>query len=143
MKKYRGFMFMELIVISGIFSVIILPLIMLMNKNIKNIRVIKYEYEMIKTTENLENIFNSLVKENEIEGRYFFEKKENVFILKDSEKKITVLRGIKYLENLEINIFKKNIFSEDDGEKKNISKVYVLEIKDKNKNIRKILYERF
>lgn len=143
MKKYRGFIFTELIVISGIFSIIILPLIMLMNKNIKNIKLIKYEYEVIKTTENLENIFNSLVKENEIEGRYFLEKKENFFILKDSEKKITVLRGIKYLENLEINIFKKNIFSEDDGEKKNISKIYVLEIKDKNKNIRKILYERF
>lgn len=143
MKKYRGFMFTELIVITGIFSIIILPLIMLMNKNIKNIRLIKYEYEMIKTVGNIENIFNSLIKEKEIEGRYFLEKNKSFFILKDSDKKITILRGIKYLENLEINIFKKNIFSENDGEKKNISKVYVLEIRDKNKIIRKILYEKF
>lgn len=143
MKKYRGFMFTELIVITGIFSIVILPLIMLMNKNIKNIRVIKYEYEMIKTAGNIENIFNSLIKEKEIEGRYFLEKNENFFILKDSDKKITILRGIKYLESLEINIFKKNIFSENNGEKKNISKVYILEIKDKNKIIRKVLYEKF
>lgn len=143
MKKYRGFIFTELIVITGIFSIIILPLIMLMNKNIKNIRVIKYEYEMIRTAENLENIFNSLIKEKEIEGRYFLEKNKSFFILKDSDKKITILRGIKYMESLEINIFKKNIFSENDGEKKNISKVYIIEIKYKNKIIRKILYEKF
>ena len=71
MKKNRGFMFVELIIILGIFTVIIFPMIMLMNKNIKIVENIRINNEIIKTAENIENILINLSEKEEISDKYF------------------------------------------------------------------------
>ena len=80
MKKNRGFMFVELIVILGIFIVIIFPMIMLMNKNIKIVENIRINNEIIKTAENIENILINLSEKEEISDKYFldFDKKKKL-----------------------------------------------------------------
>ena len=61
MRK-RGYLFAELIIVMGLFSVIIFPLVMLMNKNIKNLNFIREDYEIRKVTKNLEIVFEKILK---------------------------------------------------------------------------------
>ena len=55
--KRKGYLFIEFIAVAGLFSIIILPLVMLMNKNINKLNYIKEDYEIRKLTENLESVF--------------------------------------------------------------------------------------
>ena len=50
MRK-RGYLFAELIIVMGLFSVIIFPLVMLMNKNIKNLNFIREDLSLIHISE--------------------------------------------------------------------------------------------
>ena len=71
MKK-KGFIFTELIVVMGVFSVIIFPMIMLMNKNIKIVQNLRTEYEISKTAGNIENILINLAGKDRLSAKYFW-----------------------------------------------------------------------
>lgn len=137
MKK-RGFMFMELLLVGGIFTGIIFPLIMLMNKNIERVTDFKREHELKRVVENLENIF--LGRDMEIEGKYFLFPSENQkesFILKDETgRELVTLRNLKYTpkEN-KITVSKRKVLSNEEE----IAEIYILDIYFKNKNIKRIL----
>lgn len=160
-RKNRGFIFAELLLTAGLFTGIIFPLIMLMNKNIERISDFRKENEARRITENLENIFLTLsnsqsdnlkIKEQgkiiEIEGSYFLiPVGEGVFVLKNENgAEITKLRNIKYFlsenshvsEN-KIKIVKKSVYFEENSMQKEITEIYILYIDFKNKKIRKIL----
>ena len=154
MKKNKGFMFVELIVILGIFTVIIFPMIMLMNKNIKIVENIRINNEIIKTAENIENILINLSEKEEISDKYFldFDKKEKTAVLKSSEgAEITKLRDIKYISLCEITVSQKKIFFQEEGIEKEFGKAEVIKIKigtdGKIKEIEKVLagnlYEKY
>ena len=154
MKKNRGFMFVELIVILGIFTVIIFPMIMLMNKNIKIVENIRINNEIIKTTENIENILINLSEKEEISDKYFldFDKKEKTAVLKSSGgSEITKLRGVKYIYLCEITVSQKKILYQEEGIEKEFGKAEVIKIKigtdEKIKEIEKVLagnlYEKY
>lgn len=144
MKK-RGFMFVELLLVGGIFTGIIFPLIMLMNKNIERITDFKREHDLKRVTENLENIFLDRDMEiMEIEGKYFLFPSENQkesFVLKDETgKELITMRNLKYIpkEN-RITVSKRKVFSGEEGNKEEITEIYILDISFKNKNIKRIL----
>lgn len=144
MKKNRGFMFVELIIILGIFTVIIFPMIMLMNKNIKIVENIRINNEIIKTTENIENILINLSEKEEISDKYFldFDKKEKTAVLKSSGgSEITKLRGVKYIYLCEITVSQKKILYQEEGIKIKIG------TDEKIKEIEKVLagnlYEKY
>lgn len=160
-RKNRGFIFAELLLTAGLFTGIIFPLIMLMNKNIERISEFRKENEARRITENLENIFLTLsnsqsdnlkIKEQrkitEIEGSYFLiPVGEGIFVLKNENgAEITKLRNIKYFlsenshvsEN-KIKIAKKSVYFEENNMQKEITEIYILYIDFKNKKIRKIL----
>ncbi len=154
MKKNRGFMFVELIVILGIFIVIIFPMIMLMNKNIKIVENIRINNEIIKTAENIENILINLSEKEEISDKYFldFDKKEKTAVLKSSGGgELTKLRDIKYISLCEITVSQKKIFFQEEGIEKEFGKAGVIKIKigtdEKIKEIEKVLagnlYEKY
>lgn len=154
MKKNRGFMFVELIIILGIFTVIIFPMIMLMNKNIKIVENIRINNEIIKTTENIENILINLSEKEEISDKYFldFDKKEKTAVLKSSGgSEITKLRGVKYIYLCEITVSQKKILYQEEGIEKEFGKAEVIKIKigtdEKIKEIEKVLagnlYEKY
>ena len=111
MKK-KGFIFTELIVVMGVFSVIIFPMIMLMNKNIKIVQNLRTEYEITKTAGNIENILINLAGKDRLSAKYFleFDKKRKTAVLKNGGGEITVLRNIQYLSYGEIEISEKKIF---------------------------------
>lgn len=154
MKKNRGFMFVELIVILGIFTVIIFPMIMLMNKNIKIVENIRINNEIIKTAENIENILINLSEKEEISDKYFldFDKKEKTAVLKSSGGgEITKLRGVKYIYLCEITVSQKKILYQEEGIEKEFGKAEVIKVKigtdEKIKEIEKVLagnlYEKY
>lgn len=154
MKKNRGFMFVELIIILWIFTVIIFPMIMLMNKNIKIVENIRINNEIIKTTENIENILINLSEKEEISDKYFldFDKKEKTAVLKSSGGgEITKLRDIKYISLCEIIVFQKKILYQEEGIEKEFGKAEVIKVKigtdEKIKEIEKVLagnlYEKY
>lgn len=154
MKKNRGFMFVELIIILGIFTVIIFPMIMLMNKNIKIVENIRINNEIIKTAENIENILVNLSEKEEISDKYFldFDKKEKTAVLKSSGgSEITKLRDIKYISLCEIIVSQKKIFFQEERIEKEFGKAEIIKIKigtdEKIKEIEKVLagnlYEKY
>ena len=154
MKKNRGFMFVELIIILGIFTVIIFPMIMLMNKNIKIVENIRINNEIIKTAENIENILINLSEKEEISDKYFldFDKKEKTAVLKSSGgSEITKLRGVKYIYLCEITVSQKKILYQEEGIEKEFGKAEVIKVKigtdEKIKEIEKVLagnlYEKY
>lgn len=49
MRK-KGYLFAELIIVLGLFSIVIFPLVMLMDKNIKSLNFIREDYEIRKIT---------------------------------------------------------------------------------------------
>lgn len=140
MKK-RGYLFMELIVVMGLFSVVIFPLIMLMDKNIKSLNFIMEDYEVRKITENLEIIFEKILKPDEENLKFFLKEDEsesgNFILINEKREKITKLRNVRINSDIKISVEKKKIFAKDI--KKEICSVFVLEIKTRNKIKKKIL----
>lgn len=142
--KRKGYLFIEFIAVAGLFSIIILPLVMLMNKNINKLNYIKEDYEIRKLTENLESVFTKKLKEKgDADKTYYLIKddtEKGVFILKEGpEKTVTKLRGIKISSDIKISLLKSKVFIEEDKIEKSFTEVFILEVKTKDKIIKKIL----
>lgn len=141
--KNKGFMFMELLIIMGIFAGIIFPMIMLMNKNIKNVIEIRKDYEVKRVSKNLENIFINLSKRENITGNYILEldkEKENFIFLKNiSGREITKIGGFKYIPYGKADIFRKNIYFQENGKEEKLGEVFILELFINDKKIKKVL----
>ncbi|MFR3298928.1 MAG: hypothetical protein ACLTQH_03575 [Fusobacterium sp.] len=140
MRK-KGYLFAELIIVLGLFSVIIFPLVMLMDKNIKSLNFIREDYEIRKITKNLETVFEKILK-NEGENLNFFlleDKTENgSFILLNSRReKITKFRNIRINKDIKIFVKKRKILAEDS--KKDIGEIFILEIKTGDRIKKRIL----
>ena len=140
MRK-KGYLFAELIIVLGLFSVIIFPLVMLMDKNIKSLNFIREDYEIRKITKNLETVFEKILK-NEGENLNFFlleDKTENgSFILLNSRgEKITKFRNIRINKDIKISVKKRKILAEDS--KKDIGEIFILEIKTGDRIKKRIL----
>lgn len=140
MRK-RGYLFAELIIVMGLFSVIIFPLVMLMNKNIKNLNFIREDYEIRKITKNLEIVFEKILKTDRENLNFSLIKDKaeiGSFILLNSRgEKITKFRNIKINKSIEISVKKRKIFAENIEE--DIGEIFVLEIKTGNRIKNKIL----
>lgn len=140
MRK-RGYLFAELIIVMGLFSVIIFPLVMLMNKNIKNLNFIREDYEIRKVTKNLEIVFEKILK-TERENLNFSlleDKTENVsfILLNNRGEKITKFRNIRINNDIKISVKKRKILAEDS--KKDIGEIFILEIKTGDRIKKRIL----
>ena len=140
MKK-KGYLFAELIIVLGLFSIVIFPLVMLMDKNIKSLNFIREDYEIRKITKNLETVFEKILK-TERENLNFSlleDKAENGnFILLNSRgEKITKFRNIRINKDIKISVKKRKIFAENIEE--DIGEIFVLEIKTGNRIKNKIL----
>lgn len=140
MRK-KGYLFAELIIVLGLFSVIIFPLVMLMDKNIKSLNFIREDYEIRKITKNLETVLEKILK-NEGENLNFSlledEAEKGSFILSNSRgEKITKFRNIRINSEIEISVEKRKIFAEE--REKDIGEIFVLEIKTSDRIKKKIL----
>ena len=140
MKK-KGYLFAELIIVLGLFSIVIFPLVMLMDKNIKSLNFIREDYEIRKITKNLETVLEKILK-NEGENLNFFlleDKTENgSFILLNSRReKITKFRNIRINKDIKIFVKKRKILAEDS--KKDIGEIFILEIKTGDRIKKRIL----
>ncbi len=140
MRK-KGYLFAELIIVLGLFSVIIFPLVMLMDKNIKSLNFIREDYEIRKITKNLETVLEKILK-NEGENLNFSlledEAEKGSFILSNSRgEKITKFRNIRINSEIEISVEKRKIFAEE--REKDIGEIFVLEIKTGDRIKKKIL----
>lgn len=140
MRK-KGYLFAELIIVLGLFPVIIFPLVMLMDKNIKSLNFIREDYEIRKITKNLETVLEKILK-NEGENLNFSlledEAEKGSFILSNSRgEKITKFRNIRINSEIEISVEKRKIFAEE--REKDIGEIFVLEIKTGDRIKKKIL----
>lgn len=140
MKK-KGYLFAELIIVLGLFSIVIFPLVMLMDKNIKSLNFIREDYEIRKITKNLETVFEKILK-TERENLNFSlleDKTENGnFILLNSRgEKITKFRNIRINKDIKISVKKRKILAEDS--KKGIGEIFILEIKTGDRIKKRIL----
>lgn len=140
MRK-KGYLFVELIIVLGLFSIVIFPLIMLMDKNIKSLNFIREDYEIRKITKNLETVFEKILK-TERENLNFSlleDKTENgSFILLNSRgEKITKFRNIRINNDIKISVKKRKILAEDS--KKDIGEIFILEIKTGDRIKKRIL----
>lgn len=140
MRK-RGYLFAELIIVMGLFSVIIFPLVMLMNKNIKNLNFIREDYEIRKITNNLEIVFEKILKTDRENLNFSLIKDKaevgSFILLNGRGEKITKFRNIKINKSIEISVKKRKIFAENIEE--DIGEIFVLEIKTGNRIKNKIL----
>ena len=140
MRK-KGYLFAELIIVLGLFSIVIFPLVMLMDKNIKSLNFIREDYEIRKITKNLETVFEKILK-TERENLNFSlleDKTENgSFILLNSRReKITKFRNIRINKDIKIFVKKRKILAEDS--KKDIGEIFILEIKTGDRIKKRIL----
>lgn len=140
MKK-KGYLFAELIIVLGLFSIVIFPLVMLMDKNIKSLNFIREDYEIRKITKNLETVFEKILK-TERENLNFSlleDKTENgSFILLNSRgEKITKFRNIRINKDIKISVKKRKILAEES--KKDIGEIFILEIKTGDRIKKRIL----
>ncbi|MBS5037815.1 MAG: hypothetical protein KHZ27_05230 [Fusobacterium sp.] len=140
MRK-KGYLFAELIIVLGLFSIVIFPLVMLMDKNIKSLNFIREDYEIRKITKNLETVFEKILK-TERENLNFSlleDKTENgSFILLNSRgEKITKFRNIRINKDIKISVKKRKILAEDS--KKDIGEIFILEIKTGDRIKKRIL----
>ncbi len=140
MKK-KGYLFAELIIVLGLFSIVNFPLVMLMDKNIKSLNFIREDYEIRKITKNLETVFEKILK-TERENLNFSlleDKTENgSFILLNSRgEKITKFRNIRINKDIKISVKKRKILAEDS--KKDIGEIFILEIKTGDRIKKRIL----
>lgn len=140
MRK-KGYLFAELIIVLGLFSIVIFPLVMLMDKNIKSLNFIREDYEIRKITKNLETVFEKILK-TERENLNFSlleDKTENVsfILLNNRGEKITKFRNIRINNDIKIYVKKRKILAEDS--KKDIGEIFILEIKTGDRIKKRIL----
>lgn len=140
MRK-KGYLFAELIIVLGLFSIVIFPLVMLMDKNIKSLNFIREDYEIRKITKNLETVFEKILK-TERENLNFSlledETESGSFILLNSRgEKITKFRNIRINKDIKISVKKRKILAEDS--KKDIGEIFILEIKTGDRIKKRIL----
>ena len=140
MKK-KGYLFAELIIVLGLFSIVIFPLVMLMDKNIKSLNFIREDYEIRKITKNLETVFEKILK-TERENLNFSlleDKTENgsFILLNNRGEKITKFRNIRINKDIKISVKKRKILAEDS--KKDIGEIFILEIKTGDRIKKRIL----
>lgn len=140
MRK-KGYLFAELIIVLGLFSIVIFPLVMLMDKNIKSLNFIREDYEIRKITKNLETVFEKILK-TERENLNFSlledETESGSFILLNSRgEKITKFRNIRINKDIKIPVKKRKILVEDS--KKDIGEIFILEIKTGDRIKKRIL----
>lgn len=140
MRK-KGYLFAELIIVLGLFSIVIFPLVMLMDKNIKSLNFIREDYEIRKITKNLETVFEKILK-TERENLNFSlleDKTENVsfILLNNRGEKITKFRNIRINKDIKISVKKRKILAEDS--KKDIGEIFILEIKTGDRIKKRIL----
>ena len=140
MKK-KGYLFTELIIVLGLFSIVIFPLVMLMDKNIKSLNFIREDYEIRKITKNLETVFEKILK-TERENLNFSlleDKTENgsFILLNNRGEKITKFRNIRINKDIKISVKKRKILAEDS--KKDIGEIFILEIKTGDRIKKRIL----
>ena len=140
MKK-KGYLFAELIIVLGLFSIVIFPLVMLMDKNIKSLNFIREDYEIRKITKNLETVFEKILK-TERENLNFSlleDKTENVsfILLNNRGEKITKFRNIRINKDIKISVKKRKILAEES--KKDIGEIFILEIKTGDRIKKRIL----
>lgn len=135
--KNKGFIFIEIIMVMGLISFIILPLIILTNKNINRFNYIRENQELQKLSYNLEIIFLKILRENRnISDNYILIKNDRGdFILKKNNKIITRIREVKIYSKVDFFIKKRIIFHND----KEIGFLLILILKNKNKTIKKVL----
>ena len=135
--KRKGFLFIEMVIVTGLISFIVLPLIMLTNKNLSKINYITEEYEYRKLEINLEKIFQKILKEDseELTSYSLTKEKNGDFILKKGDKKITTLRNIKLRNNPTLSVEKNEIIS-DEIKKKYL---FIFKLKNKQKIRKKVL----
>lgn len=130
---------MEIIMVMGLFSIVIFPLVMLMDKNIKSLNFIREEYETRKLIENLEVVLEKNLK-IEMNNKNFSLKKVqngNFVLLNEKGEKVTKLRNIRINSEINISLEKKKIFVKNI--EKEICEVFLLKIKIGDKIIKKIL----
>lgn len=130
---------MEIIMVMGLFSIVIFPLVMLMDKNIKSLNFIREEYETRKLIENLEVVLEKNLK-IEMNNKNFSLKKMqngNFVLLNEKGEKVTKLRNIRINSEINISLEKKKIFVKNI--EKEICEVFLLKIKIGDKIIKKIL----
>lgn len=130
---------MEIIMVMGLFSIVIFPLVMLMDKNIKSLNFIREEYETRKLIENLEVVLEKNLK-IEMNNKNFSLKKMqngNFILLNEKGEKVTKLRNIRINSEINISLEKKKIFVKNI--EKEICEVFLLKIKIGDKIIKKIL----
>lgn len=140
MKK-KGYLFAELIIVLGLFSIVIFPLVMLMDKNIKSLNFIREDYEIRKITKNLETVFEKILKtERENLNFSLLENKTengNFILLNSRGEKITKFRNIRINKDIKISVKKRKILAEDS--KKDIGEIFILEIKTGDRIKKRIL----
>ena len=140
MRK-RGYLFAELIIVMGLFSVIIFPLVMLMNKNIKNLNFIREDYEIRKVTKNLEIVFEKILKTDRENLNFSLIKDKteiaSFILLNGRGEKITKFRNIRINKDIKISVKKRKILAEDS--KKDIGEIFILEIKTGDRIKKRIL----
>ena len=135
--KRKGFLFIEMVIVTGLISFFVLPLIMLTNKNLSKINYITEEYEYRKLEINLEKVFQKILKEDseELTSYSLTKEKNGDFILKKGDKKITTLRNIKLRNNPTLSVEKNEIIS-DEIKKKYL---FIFKLKNKQKIRKKVL----
>ena len=140
MRK-KGYLFAELIIVLGLFSIVIFPLVMLMDKNIKSLNFIREDYEIRKITKNLETVFEKILKtERENLNFSLLEDKTengNFILLNTRGEKITKFRNIRINKDIKISVKKRKILAEDS--KKDIGEIFILEIKTGDRIKKRIL----
>ena len=140
MRK-RGYLFAELIIVMGLFSVIIFPLVMLMNKNIKNLNFIREDYEIRKVTKNLEIVFEKILKTDRENLNFSLIKDKteigSFILLNGRGEKITKFRNIRINKDIKISVKKRKILAEES--KKDIGEIFILEIKTGDRIKKRIL----
>lgn len=130
---------MEIIMVMGLFSIVIFPLVMLMDKNIKSLNFIREEYETRKLIENLEVVLEKNLKIEMNNKNFSLKKMKNgsFILLNEKGEKVTKLRNIRINSEINISLEKKKIFVKNI--EKEICEVFLLKIKIGDKIIKKIL----
>ena len=130
---------MEIIMVMGLFSIVIFPLVMLMDKNIKSLNFIREEYETRKLIENLEVVLEKNLKIEMNNKNFSLKKMQNgsFILLNEKGEKVTKLRNIRINSEINISLEKKKIFVKNI--EKEICEVFLLKIKIGDKIIKKIL----
>lgn len=143
MKK-KGFLLLDILVSIGLFSFIALNLLVLMNKNIKNFRIITSKQETERLINNIENILKRDFYKKKLQYKYEIEEKEieNIYLKNLENNNIESLGrysqiSFKEIKNIKIVDKKVNI------NQKEIGKISFVQIEINGKIIEKVIEEKY